>query len=134
MRKLLYANALNVPFVLEKDSVQEIVSAFKDIHLKMLINKGTELRVPTWHSGTGEAFLINVGSAQEAIKKKGSFKSYKESSQIYVAQCDKIKQLKSQLSELDGTSGQIRTSQKSNKNSSKTTVEASSTSQPCMPA
>ncbi len=34
-----------------------------------------EPRVPIWHSGTREAFLIHVGFAQEAIKKKGSFKS-----------------------------------------------------------
>ena len=44
----------------------------------MLINKGTELQVPIWHSGTREAFLIHVGSAQEAIEKKGYSKSFEE--------------------------------------------------------
>ncbi len=61
-----------VPHVPEKDNVQEIVlSSFNDNHLKMLINEGTELRVPIWHSGMREAFLIHMGSARETIKKKG---------------------------------------------------------------
>ena len=64
-----------MPYVPEKDSVQDTVCSFKDNHLKTLINKGTELRVPIWHSGTREAFLIHVESAWEAIVKKGYFKS-----------------------------------------------------------
>jgi hypothetical protein len=52
-----------IPYVPEKDSVQETVSSFKEAHLKMLIKEGTELRVPIWHSSTREAFLIYVGSA-----------------------------------------------------------------------
>ena len=71
-----------IPYVPEKDSVQETVSSFKEAHLKTLINSGTELRVPIWHSGTREAFLIHVGSAQEAIKKKGYFKSFEEHSKL----------------------------------------------------
>jgi hypothetical protein len=45
-----------------------------------------------------------------------------------VEQRAKIKQLKSQLLELDGTSGQTETSRQSFKDFNKTTVEASSTS------
>ena len=59
-----------IPCVPEKDSVQETVSAYKDNHLKTLINNGMELRVLIWHSGMREAFLIHVGSAQEAIEKR----------------------------------------------------------------
>jgi hypothetical protein len=33
-------------YVPEKDDVQETVSAYKDNHLKTLINEGTELQVP----------------------------------------------------------------------------------------
>ena len=115
-----------ITYVPEKDIVQERVSAFKDNQLKMLINKGTELRVPIWHSGMHEASLTHVGSAREAITKKGYFKSYKESSKSYADQRNKIKQLKSQLLELDGNSGQTGLSRKSNKNV--TTVEVSATS------
>ena len=32
-----------IPYVPEKDGVQEMVSAYKDNHLKTLINKGTEI-------------------------------------------------------------------------------------------
>ncbi len=53
------SECLPIPYVPEKDSVQEMVSAYNDNHLKMLINKGKELRVPIWHSGTRKAFLIN---------------------------------------------------------------------------
>ena len=87
----------SIPDVQENDSMQETVSAFKDNHLKMLINKGMELWAPIWHSGMREAFLIHVGSAGEAIKKKWYFMSNKESSKTYAEQCNKIKQLKSQL-------------------------------------
>ncbi len=52
-----------IPYVPEKDSVQETVSSYKDNHLKMLIKEGTKLRVPIWHSDMREAFLIHVGSA-----------------------------------------------------------------------
>ncbi len=63
----------------------------------MLINKGTELRVPIWHSCTREAFHIHMGSAQELIEKKGYFKSFEEYSKTFADKCEKIKELKDQL-------------------------------------
>ncbi len=72
-----------IPYVPEKDSVQERVSSCKDNNLKTLIKEGTELRVPIWHSGTRKAFLIHVGSAREVIKKKGYFKSFEHHSNSY---------------------------------------------------
>ncbi len=35
-----------IPYVPEKDSVQETVSSFKEAHPKTLIKEGMELRVP----------------------------------------------------------------------------------------
>ena len=102
-----------IPYLPEKDNVQETVSSYKYNHLKTLINEGTELWVPIWHSGMREAILIHMGSAQEAIEKKGYFKSYKEYSRTFANKRKRIKQLKSQLAELDGTFG---TSRKSSKN------------------
>jgi len=81
-------------------SVQETVSSFKEAHLKTLIKEGTELRVPIWHSGTREAFLIHVGSAREAIKKKGYFKSFEDHSEDYSEKRVKVKELKKQLEAL----------------------------------
>ena len=89
-----------IPYVPEKDSVQETVSSFKEAHLKTLINSGTELRVPIWHSGTREAFLIHVGSAREAIEKKGFFKSFEEHSDDYAEKRAKVKELKKQVEAL----------------------------------
>ncbi len=86
-----------IPHVPEKDSVQEMVSSYKDNHLKTLIKEGTELRVPIWHSGTREAFLIHMGSAQEAIEKKGYFKSFEDHSDDYFEKRGKVKELKNQL-------------------------------------
>jgi hypothetical protein len=86
-----------IPYVPEKDSVQETVSSYKDNHPKMLIKEGTELRVPIWHSGTREVFLIHVGSAWEAIKKKGYFKSFEDNSDDYSEKRGKVKELKDQL-------------------------------------
>ena len=63
-----------------------------------------------------------MGSAQEAIKKKRNFKSYEESSRTFTNKCNKVKQLKRQLAELDETYG---TSRKFNKNFKETTVEDS---------
>ncbi len=77
-----------------------MVSSYKDNHLKTLIKEGTELGVPIWHSGTRKAFLIHVGSAQEAIKKKGYFKSFEEYFETYADKRKKIKELKDQLTAL----------------------------------
>jgi hypothetical protein len=85
-----------IPYVPKKDSVQETVSSFKEAHLKTLIKEGTELRVPIWHSVTGEAFLIHVGSAREAIEKKGYFKSFEEHSDDYSEKQEKVKELRKQ--------------------------------------
>jgi hypothetical protein len=89
-----------IPYVPEKDSVQETVSSYKDNYLKMLIKEGTVLRVPIWHYGTPEAFLIHVGSAREAIKKKGYVKSFEDQSGKYSEKWGKVKELKKQLEAL----------------------------------
>jgi hypothetical protein len=119
--KMALRECLPIPYVPEKDSVQETVSSYKDNHLKTLIKKGTELWVPIWHSDTREAFLIHVGSAQEAIEKKGYFNSFEDHSKNYTDKHEKVKELKDQLvalREASGTpaktTGQAGTSKKSN--------------------
>ena len=47
-----------------------------------------------------EAFLIHVGSACEAIEKKGYFKSFKDHSEDYSEKREKVKELKKQLEAL----------------------------------
>ena len=63
-----------------------------------------------------KAFLIHVRLAQEAIKKKGYFKAYKENNEAYVELCGKIKSAKAQLAMLDESAiREAGTSKKSKK-------------------
>jgi hypothetical protein len=89
-----------VPYVPEKeDPVQETVSLLKsDQSLKTTIRADAELRLPIWHSGRHEVFLMHVSSALDAIKKWGTFKAYKEAHRAYVEQHDVAKQAKANMS------------------------------------
>jgi hypothetical protein len=50
-----------VPYVPEKDPIQETVSLLKsDQSLKTTIGVDYELRLPIWYFGTREAFLMHV--------------------------------------------------------------------------
>jgi hypothetical protein len=65
-----------VPYVPERDPVQETVSLLKsDQSLKTTIGADVELHLPIWHCGMHEAFLMHVSSALDAIKKWGTFKA-----------------------------------------------------------
>jgi hypothetical protein len=87
-----------VPYVPEKDPLQEMVSALKsDQSLKTTIGVNTELCLPIWHCGMHEAFLMHVSSALNAIEKQGSFKDYKEAHEAYVEQKEVAKQAKAAL-------------------------------------
>jgi hypothetical protein len=81
-----------VPYVPEKDPVQETVSLLKsDQSLKTTIGVDVELCLPIWHCGMHEAFLTHLSSALNAIKKRSTFKAYKETHEAYVEQCDVAK-------------------------------------------
>ncbi len=87
-----------VPYVPEKDPVQELVSLLKsDQSLKTTIGADTELCLPIWHCGMREAFLIHVISALDAIRKWGTFKAYKEAQDTYVEQRDSAKEAKTNM-------------------------------------
>jgi hypothetical protein len=88
----------SVPYMPEKDPVQEMVSALKsDQSLKTTIREDAELCFPIWHCGTREAFLMHMSSALDAIKKRGTFKAYKEACEAYVEQCKVAKHAKAAL-------------------------------------
>jgi hypothetical protein len=87
-----------VPYVPGKDPIQETVSALKsDQSLKTTIGVDAELRLPIWHCGTREAFLMHVSSVLDAIEKQGTFKAFKEAHEAYVEQCEVVKQAKATL-------------------------------------
>ncbi len=73
-----------VPYMPEKDKVQEAMSTMKDLRLKTSINKDTTLNFPMRNSGTKEAMLMHVMATLDAIKKHGHFKTYKEAQVLYV--------------------------------------------------
>jgi hypothetical protein len=74
-----------VPYMPEKDPVQETVSALKsDQSLKTTTGVDAELGLPIWHCRTCGVFLMHVSSALNAIEKRGTFKAYKEAHEAYV--------------------------------------------------
>ncbi len=82
----------------EKDPIQETVSALKsDQSLKTIIGVDADLRRPIWHCGMRKAFLMHMSSALNAIKKRGTFKAYKEAHKAYVEQHKVVKQAKATL-------------------------------------
>jgi hypothetical protein len=60
-----------VPYVPEKDIIQETVSAMNNNgSLKTTIGEGTKLRLSIWHStGMGKVLLTHKGLTLDAIKK-----------------------------------------------------------------
>jgi hypothetical protein len=87
-----------VPYVPEKNPVQETVSTLKnDQSLKTTIGEDAELCLPIWHCSMREAFLMHLSTALDAVKKRGTFKAYKEVVEAYVEQREVVKQLKATL-------------------------------------
>jgi hypothetical protein len=87
-----------VPYVPEKDPIQETVSLLKsDQSLKTTIGVDAERRLPIWHCRMHKAFLMHVNSALDTIEKRGTFKAYKEAHKAYVEQREAAKQAKAAL-------------------------------------
>ncbi len=95
-------------YKMEKDPVQETVSALKsDQSLKTTIGEDVELCIPIWYTGTRKAFLMHMSTpALDAIKKRGTFKAYKEAVKAYVQQCEAVKQAKAALVLLMASAGE----------------------------
>jgi hypothetical protein len=82
-----------VPYMPEKDPVQEMVSLLKsDQNLKTTIGVDAELCLPIWHCGMRKAFLMHVSSALNAIENRGTLKAYKEAHKAYVEHREVAKQ------------------------------------------
>jgi hypothetical protein len=64
-----------IPYIPEKDKVQEEVARLRYLQIKTSLEKYTTLNFPVWHkNGTQEAFLMHVTAVLDAIKKRGHFK------------------------------------------------------------
>ena len=66
-----------VPYVPEKDKVQDEVSKKRNMEIKTTIKKDTTLNLPIWQeNGTHEDFLMHVTAVFNAIKNCGHFEDY----------------------------------------------------------
>jgi hypothetical protein len=121
-----------VPYVPEKDPVQETVSLLiSDQSLKTTIGVDAELHLPIWHCGTGEAFLMHLSSALGAIKKRGTFKAHKEAHEAYVEQREVVKQAKADMAlstalNSEGKRASEKASEKASRKASKRASEKTS--------
>jgi hypothetical protein len=73
-----------VPYIPEKDEVQEEVARLRNLQIKTSLEKDTTLNFPVWHkNGTREAFLMHVTAVLDAIKKRGHFKDYNKAQKAH---------------------------------------------------
>jgi hypothetical protein len=73
-----------VPYIPEKDKVQEEVAKLQNLQIKTLLEKDTVLDFPVWHkNGTREAFLMHVMAVLDAMKKRGHFNDYDLAQKTY---------------------------------------------------
>jgi hypothetical protein len=73
-----------VPYIPEKDKVQEEVSKLQNLQIKTSLEKDTTLNFPVWHeNGTREAFLMHVTGVLDATKRRGHFKDYHRAQKAY---------------------------------------------------
>jgi hypothetical protein len=94
-----------VPYVPDKDEVQEEVAKLRILEIKTTLEKDTTLNFPVWHkNGTREAFLMHVVALLDAIKKRGTFKDYNKAQKVYVEAKKAIESAEAGLALLNGTS------------------------------
>ncbi len=66
-----------VPYIPEKDKIQEDVSKLRQLQIKTSLKKDTTLNFAVWQeNGTREAFLMHVTAVLNAMKKRGHFNDY----------------------------------------------------------
>jgi hypothetical protein len=93
-----------VPYVPEKDKVQDKVSKMRNMEIKTTIEKDTTLNFPVWQeNGTREAFLMHVTAVLDAIKKRGHFVDYGKAAFKYKEASEAIVSARAGLSLLEET-------------------------------
>jgi hypothetical protein len=93
-----------VPYVPNKDEVQEEVAKLRNLQIKTSLEKDSTLNFPVWHKdGTREAFLMHVTVVLDAIKKRGTFKDYNRAQKAYVEAKNTVELAEASLALLNGT-------------------------------
>ncbi len=69
-KRMKLREPLPVPYVPDKDEVQEEVTKLRNFKIKTTVKKDTTINFPVWHkNGTREAFLMHVTALLDAIRK-----------------------------------------------------------------
>ncbi len=93
-----------VPYVPEKDKVQDKISKMRNMEIKTQIEKDTTLNFPVWQENrTREAFLMHVTAVLDAIKKRGHFRDYDKAAFKYKEASKAIASARAGLSLLEET-------------------------------
>jgi hypothetical protein len=93
-----------VPYVPEKDEVQEEISKMRNMEIKTTIEKDTTLNFHVWQeNGTREAFLMHVTAVLDAIKRHGHFGDYDKATFKYKEASKAIASARAGLSLLEET-------------------------------
>jgi hypothetical protein len=94
-----------VPYIPEKDKVQEEVAKLQNLQIKTLLEKDTTLNFPVWHkNGTREAFLMHVTAVLDAMKKRGHFNDYNRAQKAFEEAKKTAESAEAGLALLKGTS------------------------------
>jgi hypothetical protein len=94
-----------VPYVPNKDEVQEEVTKLRNLEIKTTLEQDTTLNFPVWQENrTQEAFLMHVMVVLDAIKKCGTVKDYKKAEKAYAEAKKAAELVEAGLALLDGTS------------------------------
>jgi hypothetical protein len=98
-----------VPYVPDKDEVQEEAAKLRNLQIKTSLEKDKTLNFLVWHeNGTREAFLVHVTAVLDTIKKRGTFKDHDKAQKAYEEAKKAVELAEAGLALLDGTSAGSR--------------------------
>ncbi len=93
-----------VPYIPEKDKVQEEVAKLRQLQIKTSLEKDTTLNFPLWQeNGTREAFLMHMTVVLDAMKKRGHFRNYDKAQKAYEEATKAAELVEAGLALLEGT-------------------------------
>ncbi len=94
-----------VPYIPEKDKVQEEVAKLRQLQIMTSLEKDTTLNFPVWQENrTREAFLMHVTVVLDAMKKRGHFNDYNRAQEAYEEAGKAAELAEAGLALLEGTS------------------------------
>jgi hypothetical protein len=98
-----------IPYIPEKDKVQEEITRLRNLQIKTSLEKDTTLNCLVWHkNGTQEAFLMHLTAVLDAIKKRGHLKDYDKAQKAHDEAKKAVESAEAGLALLDGTSAGTR--------------------------